>query len=630
MILQSLHKYYTILAEDPDSGIAMSGYTATKVSHVLVINDLGQILDVYPLCDTKGSKSVPKTLILPERLIRRNICANYLCDDASYAIGQVFVRDEETKTKKRQVSQEKFDNFKQKNLDLLKDTPGREAQALRNYLSSWIPDEAENHAVLSPHLDDLLNGNTIVFQLDGASVYIHETPEIKQLWESHVLMNTPSTSVDSTKPHQTDDGKEIWGQCLITGQNSPVTRVHNTIKGVPGAKPSGALLVSFDKTSFQSYNKKQSYNAPISTDAAFAYTTVLNYLLNSENNRMRMPDMTVVFWASKPGAQKENNLLAWSLDPIFVEEIEDGENGEVSRADYATAREAKKIFDRVRQGKHTDNLSVDLGVQCYVLGLGPNAARLSVRLWQVNTLGDIISMIASHYNDMDIVGLERWGGMVSPYWTLRALAVREDPKRIPPQLEGQLLKSILTGCMYPQTMLVMALNRCRSGGEYGGVTEVRAAVIKAFLLRKDRIQRKYDKEKGVIRMSLNESHPSAGYQLGRLFSLLEKVQRDAIGKNINATIRDRYFSSASTSPNAVFPLLLKLAQHHIKKSKYGGISDRKIRDVLDQLDVFPSLLSLDEQGLFMLGYYHQNQDHYSKNKSDGENFSDTCEQEKID
>jgi len=173
------------------------------------------------------------------------------------------------------------------------------------------------------------------------------------------------------------------------------------------------------------------------------------------------------------------------------------------------------------------------------------------------------------------------------------------------------LKAILSGQVYPQTFYAQALNRCRTGGDHGGVNTVRAAVIKAFLLRKYRIQRR-KQEEGLVSVSLNENNPSAAYQLGRLFSLLEKVQRDALGSQINATIRDRYFGAASATPGAVFPLLLRLSRHHVSKADYGSTMDRKIQDVMNRLDAFPAHLNIEEQGLFILGYYHQNQANYQK------------------
>ena len=210
--------------------------------------------------------------------------------------------------------------------------------------------------------------------------------------------------------------------------------------------------------------------------------------------------------------------------------------------------------------------------------------------------------------------MERIGGIVSPWRTLKAVAVQEDSKNIPPLLGGQLMKVILSGRLYPQTLYNAALARCRTGGEHGGVTTIRAGIIKAFLLRKYRIQNQGYKE-GMITVSLNESNKNTAYLLGRLFSLLEKVQKDALGVNINATIRERYFGAASATPGSVFPLLLRLSRHHIAKSEYGNLSDRKMQDVINDIEGFPGHLNMDEQGQFILGYYHQNQANYIKNNS---------------
>ena len=213
---------------------------------------------------------------------------------------------------------------------------------------------------------------------------------------------------------------------------------------------------------------------------------------------------------------------------------------------------------------------------------------------------------------MDIVGLERLGGFVSPWRTLKAIAVQEKADNVPPLLGGQMLQAILSGRMYPQTLYNLALNRCHTGGEHGGVNTIRAAAVKAFLTRKYRLHGQKERE-AMITMSLNEDNPNTAYQLGRLFSLLEKVQKDALG-NLNASIRDRYFGSASATPAAVFPLLLRLSRHHIAKAKYGEVIDRRIQDVMNRINVFPAHLNLDDQGQFILGYYHQNQANYAKSE----------------
>lgn len=589
MILQALNEHYWRLVKDPDSGVALPGYSPAKVTHVIVLDKSGEPVDVWPISEVKGKKSTPRILLVPEQVKRTSgVSANILCDNCSYVLGSELSKQDEVV-----VSQAKFSDFQEKNLSFLTGVMSEEAVALEQFLKKWTPQQCFTHPVLAPRLTEIVDGSNLVFKLDGAEGYLHEDPSLQQKWDQQCA-------------EQTDDA---MAQCLVTGEQAAIARIHPAIKGVLGAQTSGAAMVSYNADAFTSYGKSQSFNAPVSQKAAFAYATALNYLISSQTNRVRVADTTMVFWADKKGGKLEESILAWSLDPVSTE----GDDGDESRRiDQATAMQAKTILEQVKVGLPPGNAEIDPETRCYLLGLAPNAARLSVRFWEVNSFGALLNRIVRHYGDMEIEGIERIGGFISPWRILRAISVQEDSKNIPPLLGGQLFKAILTGQLYPQALYNLALNRCRTGGDHGGVNTVRASVIKAFMKRKARMQGNVQGEE-LVSVSLNENHPSGAYQLGRLFSLLEKAQKDALGGQINATIRDRYFGAASATPGAVFPLLMRLSRHHVAKSDYGANMERKIQDVVNRLDAFPAHLNLDEQGQFILGYYHQNQANYQKN-----------------
>lgn len=589
MILQALNEHYQKLMDDPESGVALPGYSPAKITHAVVLNSEGELVDILPLSVQQGKKSIPQIMMVPEQVKRTSgVSANILCDNVSYFLGI-----ERNKNGETEVATEKFADFRRKNEIFLNGIPGQGVQGILKFLQCWVPNLS--HPIISRNLDAILNGNNIVFKIDGTPGYVHEDANVKGKWDKTV-----------------DDTDKTISQCLIMGEKLPIARIHPAIKGVVGAQTSGASIVSFNADAFTSYGKSQSFNAPVSNKAAFAYGTALNYLIASDTNRVRLADTTMVFWADKKGGKAEETVLAWCLDPVIDETGK--ENGK-RRIDPGAARQAKAVLERVKSGLPVGDAGFDPEARCYLLGLAPNAARLSVRFWQVSSFGDVLEKIALHYTDMDITGIERLGGTVSPWRTLKALAVQEDTKNIPPLLGGQLLKAILSGQMYPQSVYNAAIIRCRTGGEHGGVNTIRTAVIKAFLLRKYRIQKQPERE-ALITMSLNENNTNNAYLLGRLFSLLEKVQKDALGNNINATIRDRYFGAASATPGSVFPLLLRLSRHHISKSDYGNLSERKIQEVMNGLDAFPAHLNMEEQGLFILGYYHQNQANYTKSEKD--------------
>jgi CRISPR-associated protein Csd1 len=589
MILQALNEHYWRLVKEPDSGVALPGYSPAKVTHVIVLDKSGDPVDVWSISEVKGKKSAPRILLVPEQVTRTSgISANILCDKSSYILGIELSKQDEVV-----ISQEKISDFQEKNLSFLTGVMSEEAAALKRFLEKWTPQQSFTNPIFASRLKEIVAGSNLVFKLDGAEGYLHEDPELQQKWDQQCA-------------EQTDDA---MAQCLVTGEQAAIARIHPAIKGVLGAQTSGAAMVSYNADAFTSYGKSQSFNAPVSQKAAFAYATALNYLIASHTNRVRVADTTMVFWADKKSSRLEESILAWSLDPVSTE----ADDGDESRGiDQATAMQAKTVLEQVKAGLPPGDAEIDPETTCYLLGLAPNAARLSVRFWEINSFGALLGRIVRHYQDLEIIGVERVGGYISPWRILRALAVQEDSKNIPPLLGGQLMKSILTGQLYPQMLFTLALNRCRTGGDHGGVNMIRASVIKAFITRKARLQGDVQGEE-LVSVSLNENNPSGAYQLGRLFSLLEKAQKDALGGQINATIRDRYFGAASATPGAVFPLLMRLSRHHVAKSDYGANMDRKIQDVVNRLDAFPAHLNLEEQGQFILGYYHQNQANYQKN-----------------
>jgi CRISPR-associated protein Csd1 len=574
MILQSLCQYYERLAKDPDGDIPKIGYARANVSFALNLSADGKLLDVIDLRVQRNKRLVGTDLEVPQPTKRTaGVGANFLCDNSGYVLGA------DSKGKPERTA-ETFEAYRDLHVTIIGDSPDPGLRAVCRFVETWNQPEAAGHAKLMTVWEDLVGGGNIVFRLDGELGYIHDRPAARTAWDKHRQAAI----------------SETVGQCLITGQFAPIARLHPAIKGVRGAQSSGAALVSFNIASFESFGKEHNFNAPIGEPAAFAYTTALNRLLTSDRQRIQIGDATTVFWAER--ACPAENLMPAFFDPPPEPQAESERE---SRYDPKTTRLIRDILACARDGLPISNvLPGDPKVRFFVLGLAPNNARLAVRFWHIDTLASLAEKVGRHYADLSI---ERQfpseDEFISVWRILKELAVLRETKNIPPALAGPLVRAILTGGDYPQAIYTALIGRIRADRE---INYVRAALVKAYLLRAARRQRQTLQE---ATMSLNEESTNSAYRLGRLFAVLEKVQEDASGGSLNATIKDRYFGSASATPASIFPILIRLAQHHVAKAEYGRLADRRIEEIVTGLESFPKRLDLNDQGLFILGYYHQ-------------------------
>lgn len=603
MILQALYRYYNILSHDPESGIAPPGYSTVEVSFALELSSQGKLLNMIPLYEQvqRGNKLVekPKRIIVPEQFKHSNkVSAFFLCDNSTYVLG-ISDREEEYGIKR-------FEAFRKFNMELLAEANCEPARAVIAFLDGYKPHTAKEHPEITRYWEILLKGGRLVFMFDGD--YIHQNREIINVWE---LYKT--------------GGKTIFGQCLITGAMAPIARLHPPLKGVKNANPTGAALVSFNARAYESYNRidAQGLNSPVSENAAIAYSKALNYLLSraNPNKKFYLGDTTVVYWAE---SEKKGYASAFAslIEPEYIEEQPD-EQGERKEAEKRLKEAAGKV-------RHVQALDVaklieglDKETRFYVLGLAPNAARIAVRFFLSDPFGKIVERIMQHYDDLKIVKEYDDQPTYIAVWQIlnETVSKKSKVKDASPLMAGAIMRAILTGMPYPAALYYAIINRIRADmddaqARIHKVNYVRAAVIKAFLIRKYRNQSNNPIQE-VLAMPLNEQSTIPAYLLGRLFAVLEKAQKDA-NPNLNATIKDRYFTSACASPASVFPVLLRLSQHHISKAEYGYVNDRRLQNILNLLDVeknpIPARLTLDEQGVFILGYYHQHADFYKAKK----------------
>ena len=574
MILQALARYYDDLLQQ--GKISAPGWTKVKISYALDIGLDGQLKQVVSILkeEPMGKKTVqrPQEIALPALVGRSSlkVASNFLWDNSGYLLGI-------KKNEKPERSLKCFQNARELHHALLDGVDSPAAKAILNFFDTWEPEKAAQHPDLSKEIENVTAGGNLLFRVDNS--FVQDDPLIQEAW-NRVQGETDENAVKM--------------QCLVTGREDEIARTHPLIKGVQGAQMAGAALVTFNGNAFCSYGHEQNYNAPVGKHAAFAYTAALNHLLSDRNSVQHIGDTTVVCWAE--GAEEAyQNLAQFAL---FGQEMPG-----------LTDNDLRAALKRLANGLPCDDLGVDPKRPFYVLGLAPNAARLSVRFFLHDSFGKLMKNVNDHYDRMEIVRPSFDKQEILPlWWMLRETVNLNSRDKAPsPAMAGATVRAVFSGGPYPASLLEAVMLRIRAESS---VTRGRAAIIKAYYLKNPHS----DCPKEVLTVSLNEASNNPAYILGRLFSVYEAVQQSA-NPGINTTIKDKYFNSAAAMPASIFPVLNNLYQKHLRKLAPGlRISyDKQVMELKGALgENYPVRMTLAQQGAFDLGYYHQTQRRYTK------------------
>lgn len=579
MILQALNRYYE--RKQHTGELACEGFERKEIPFVIVLDAHGKVRQIDDTRHGQGKQKTARSFLVPQAAKKSvNVAANLLWGNAEYVLGIPDPKKLEENRKK---------GTEARYYERLGEMQRAFGELIRARLGSALDDAgiaAVQAFVASPDLDGLAQepvwaeiaqtNPNLAFRLDS------DMPDV-------LVCNRNAVSTSLHAGAEQPAEAEL-GFCPVGGKFDHLQRLHPAIKGVWGAQTSGANIVSFNLPAFDSYGKKQGANAPTGEQAAFQYTTALNHLLRKgSTNRIQIGDASTVFWASEASA------FADSFAAMFgVTGQDDPDSG---------VQAVRALLRATETGAYVPD---DGDARFYVLGLAPNAARIAVRFWQQGPVREFALHVARHFKDIEIVA----PGFEKPYLPLYRLlnstALQNKGENVPPDMAGDTMRAILAGLPYPAALLQAAVRRCRAERQ---VNYPRAAVTKAAINRLVRHQQFNAKE---LEMSLDRSNTDPGYRLGRLFSALERVQ-SAAQPGINATIRDRYYGAASSSPASVFPVLLRLKNHHLAKLD-GGLStwyEKLFGEIVSGISAFPSQLNLKEQGLFAIGYYHQQQDFFT-------------------
>lgn len=588
MILQALVEYFKRL--ESEGKVVPPGFQRLEIPFLIELDKEGRFLGLHDTREKVGKKLIGRAFQVPQEQSRtgRNgwMKANLLWDHAGYVLG--VPKSEEQKD---------VEMAKRQHVTFCADVSTLAArfnddagvQAVWRFLQKDDYQEVLAHPLWVEC--QKIAGCRLSFRLQGATELVCASPALRAYVTEKDEGGEDAESGESA-------GDAMDGLCLVTGLRGPLARVHLRTP-VPGGNSSGKLVGFQRNSGYDSYGKEQSYNAPVSKLAAFQYAQVLNDLLGKQsNNKFSLADATVVFWGA------EANELEDVLADILKEPVK--ENPEVS------ARALKALYRSPETGHRP--LDED-PTRFYILGLSPNAARISVRFWYVGTVGEVARNIRRHFDDLELVHGSKQPEHLSLFRLLISIAPQGKSENIPPNLAGELMRAIVQGTPYPRSLLGAILRRCRAeqGNEMGNVTYPRVALIKAILNRETRHFHRDEKE---VSMALDQENTNVGYRLGRLFAVLEKIQEEA-SPGLNATIRDRFYGAASGTPVTAFPHLMKLKNHHVSKLENRGRAvnlERLISEIMQGIEDFPSHLGMPDQGRFAVGYYHQRQAFFTKNE----------------
>lgn len=575
MLLQSLVKLYEAWAEKGE--IEKLGWNPVKISYGISLDEEGNVDEIIHLKTNapKGNKEIPSLISLPMPVKRSvGVASNFLYDNATYVFGY-------DNSNKPDRAKQCFDCFRNVGNKVLENSEDEFSAVIKKFLQKDYS-EFENLSDLLTELnctettvDDILNkgANLLLMPLGK---FPTDSKTICESWNSY---------------YEHSDAPK--GVCLVTGKDDHIAKLHPVIKNIRGAQAAGASLVSFNATAFNSYGKENGYNAPVSEYAAFAYTSALNKLVSDNDHRIFAGDTTVVCW-TEDGESAYQDVFA----------------GIFNSDDELKQKDLHDTIVSIVNGNEVkwEGIPLNPSNNFYILGISPNSARLSVRFFIQNTFGKVMENLLKNQQRMEMVkpGFEKFNYI--PLWRILGETVNKKSrdKKCKPHLAGDVLNSIINDYNYPSTLYYGILGRISAEQN---INWVKASVLKAYLLKN------YDsKYKEEITVDYNENSNNKAYLLGVLFSNLEEIQNTA-NPGIKSTIRDRYFTAASSTPSRVFPILIDLAQNHIKKISNVGAKvncQKMLTETMAKLgDKFPNRLKLDEKGMFQLGYYQRTQERFT-------------------
>ena len=591
MLISALNEYYNYLSSA--GKVLPEGYSLVNIEYLIELSNDGELKGIIDYrekeieVNNKGKRKEilkPRKVIMPKRTEKPGIEGNFIEHRPLYIFGlnysdnKLTVEDSTDKAKKSHLE------FVEKNIKYIEGLNSPLINAYRKFMENWDPeDEIDNKILLG--LGKNFSKSKYAFCLKGhPEKLLHDEKSVKDKWSK------------ITEKEMQDS--KFTKQCAISGKKASIARLHNKIKGVYGGQASGTVLIGFNNECDESYGNKQGKNSCISETVMEHYTEALNYLLNNKKHKVQLDDITIIFFAMGEENTYEDQIQALlfgnneKIDSKYIDNMlssiwESGKKGTVTEKSLACIENMNKDID------------------FYMFGLKPNASRLSLKFIYRKKFADILYNIALFQNDVQL------SKKIHPItlWEIKRelISPKSTSDKINPALISKIMDSIIMGYNYPTALMEVLIRRIKTDrqNDIGIYREkIRIGLIKAYLKRN---------AKEGLNMALDTDNNNQAYLCGRLFAVLEKIQRDAAGVNLNRTIKDTYFASACSKPAIVFPTLLRLAQNHLNKINNSLFYNKLIGKIIDEIDnTFPNNLSLNDQGNFIIGYYHQMENLYTK------------------
>lgn len=556
MILSKLYEY-----ADERMTLPPAMYGESKVAWLISLTEAGKYEGWVPLKSKKFKRGQPT--LTPHIGRTAGVKPKLLADTGEYVLGVG------RPTSKPERVQDCHTQFKDLVKTCAETTQDSSVKTILHFLTTPELETAKSNLP-----KDFDPGDVVTFRVGSIipANAAENLESIEKFWAAY------------TSGGEEDSNSDTRMTCLITGKETIVEqRLPFLVKGLIGGQPSGTALVSANSASFMSYGLKNSLTSPISRDAAESFTKALNSLIANERSRIYIGSTIYVFWTRE---ETEDDFLNF-LDKPKIEEV-------------------KALLESHRTSKQASGLTADKINQFYALSLTANNARAVVRDWLETTVPNVREKLQQWFQVQRLI--DPYGGSPRPFgvYALAASVYRDASKEMQPTAPTALIRYALYGDRIPEDMLVKLVRRNRTEQE---ITYPRAVLLKLIFSSNPSRQGMMHNMEQLNRDPNLQGIDLEAYACGRLLAVLESIQKAALG-SVNASLTDRYYGSASSTPAVAFPPLLRGARAHLsklRKTKTGAYKalEERLEEVTADLPTFPKTLGLQQQGLFGLGYYHQ-------------------------